>query len=437
MRMENSTTPLLFGHPTAQTYLLQVHANGSMPPLRSNDDPLFARVGLLRRFTDPDTGGVRLCLDSRHPAYEQIRETLQRLSGVEGRDATAPCPDAPNSVHPESPLGHMGRHAFRILHRVALHAGPVKIERLRKEMAETWGDSIRDNLVRLARDGVLLERDGVVEFAPEVPAAFVRAVLAIGEKLGMPSDVPEEVESQPAAFCRASDGMPLLFGTNRRARNLMAIAKYGPMYWRDVRPLVAGAQNKLEDRSVAPFGRGDVVRVWDTEYGPAVMIDPDYPLAESLVRLLLKMEQFWPVGAYKPSKPAPEPPPRREWRGDRFAVLGGPIKTQILATLGVLGWTFEALCCEVLKYDRVTVKNGIVRLEDERKDKILVGDRPRGPGMNVRTLTIRDDFPAKVELMEFLRAFVEVHADFGDRVRDKIDRLHPKTKAHMRKRGLL
>lgn len=437
MRMENSTTPLLFGHPTAQTYLLQVHANGSMPPLRSNDDPLFARIGLLRRFTDPGTGGVRHCLDSRHPAYEQIRETLRHLSGVEGWEATVPRPEAPNSVHPESPLGHVGRHAFRVLYRVALHAGSVSVERLRKEMTETWGDSIHKNVARLVRDGILVERDGVVEFAPEVPPAFVRAVLIIGETLGMSTEVPEEVASQPTAFCRAADGMPLLFGTNRRARNLMAIAKYGPMYWRDVRPLVAGAQNTLENRSVAPFGRGDIVRVWDTEYGPAVMIDPDYPLARPLSALLLRMEQFWPVRAYKPNKPAPEPPPRREWIGDRFAVLGGPIKTQILATIGVLGWTFEALCCEVLKYDRVTVKKSIVRLEDPKKDRILVGDRPRGPGMNVRTLAIRDDFPAKAELMEFLRGFVEVHADFGDRVRDKIDRLHPKTKAHLRKRGLL
>jgi hypothetical protein len=76
-----------------------------------------------------------------------------------------------------------------------------------------------------------------------------------------------------------------------------------------------------------------------------------------------------------------------------------------LTSVGVHGWTFEALCCELaLGHDRFNVKRSMHRLEDEG---VLQGDRPRGPDFKVRVVTIADGFPAKAELEALLRAYVK------------------------------
>jgi len=64
---------------------------------------------------------------------------------------------------------------------------------------------------------------------------------------------------------------------------------------------------------------------------------------------------------------APEPPPLvASWFGYRHALFGGEIPTTILLTIGVLGWTFEALCVSTATgYDRVVVKKTRKRLEDD------------------------------------------------------------------------
>ena len=100
-----------------------------------------------------------------------------------------------------------------------------------------------------------------------------------------------------------------------------------------------------------------------------------------------------------------------------------------------MGWTFEALCSGVATgYYRENVKNALKRLEF---DGILQGDRPRKPGFNVRAVTISDNFPAKKELLALLKACAKAWPEIGTRVESQMSRLAPRTKEHLRRRGLM
>jgi hypothetical protein len=160
----------------------------------------------------------------------------------------------------------------------------------------------------------------------------------------------------------------------------MAIAKRGPMYLQDLRAATGAPKAKIEDEGEAPFGRGNVVQTWATEHGYAVDFHHTYPLRLPLRKLLLKMEQSYPLPAHRSMPRPPAPQSVGPWRGDKLALFGGAIATNILLSIGALGWTFEALCVSLCTgYDRVVVKKSLRRLE---KCGILHGDRQRKPGFN-------------------------------------------------------
>ncbi len=116
------------------------------------------------------------------------------------------------------------------------------------------------------------------------------------------------------------------------------------------------------------------------------------------------------------------------------AIFGGIILTTILLTIGVLGWTFEALCVSVCTgHDRWNIKKSMRRMEDEG---ILQGERPRGPGFRARVVTISDAFPEKRELEAVLRAYVKVWPQFKNEVEVAMRRFPPRTKEHLRRREL-
>lgn len=104
-------------------------------------------------------------------------------------------------------------------------------------------------------------------------------------------------------------------------------------------------------------------------------------------------------------------------------------------TIGVLGWTFEALCCETATgYDRVVVKKALKRLEDEG---IVEGGRERRPGFNVRVVKLAENFHARQELDALLRACVEAWPMYADSVNKAMDHLQPRTKEHLQRRGIV
>jgi hypothetical protein len=146
-----------------------------------------------------------------------------------------------------------------------------------------------------------------------VPASFRTLVLAIAEHI--PERRLDRVDvSGPRAFAfiQADDGAPRLFGTDARLRNLMALAVHGPMLYRDLRKLTGAYHLREHDsRNDAPFGRGAVVRTWETPDGTAVALDPDYPCALPLCRLLVRLAEIYPLPAHDPAYGKPDLPPRQ------------------------------------------------------------------------------------------------------------------------------
>ena len=270
-----------------------------------------------------------------------------------------------------------------------------------------------------------------------IPSNYQRVVREIGEHLGLDACIGVHGARRPFAFQPAQDGAPRLFASDARLRNFMALAKHGPLLLRELRTITTAGHLKLESDEIAQLGRGSVVRTWETDDGPAVMLDPDYPLHRPLRRLLVALEQMYPLPPYVARYKAPKRPPKRPWVGDRHQLFGDIIPTSILTSIGVHGWTFEALCDTLIAgHDRWNIKKSMQRLE---KEGLLQGDRPRGPGFNVRVVTVADDFPAKRELDALLRAYVKAWPQTATSVQrafEKIARERPRGKAHLVKRGL-
>ena len=375
----------------------------------------------------------------RHPGYKALRATLASLTGTPGAEPAPPEPQAaPHRIDPISPLAHQSPDALRILNLVTYLDEPT-VETIAQRLPDIWPHHLKIKIENLVRDGVLaVDADGRVSLAPGVPPAFAILVQRIATALGQrepPAALAEAAGRRPVAFNRAKDGAPLLFGTDARLRNLMALAKHGPMDYRDLRRLTGAGHVKLESADQAPFGRGAQVRVWMGPEFEAIMLDPDYPVFEPLRRLLLKIEESWPLPPFERKHPVPEPPPRRGWSGDRRVIFGSEIPIAILMTVGTLGWTFEALCTTTASgYHRENVKKAMRRLED---DGVLESDRPRRPGFDVRVVTLAKSFPARAELEDLLRACGEAWPSYAKRTRAAIEYLIPKTKAHLRNRGLI
>lgn len=136
------------------------------------------------------------------------------------------------------------------------------------------------------------------------------------------------------------------------------------------------------------FGRDGVVRTWETNLGPAVMLDCDHPVYLPLRRLLVALERTYPLPPLRPvlrgaqaSAPASvgrgplRPVPRHhsdvdpdQRRGPRLDLRGPVLRL-------------------IAEHDRFNIKRSMRRLEDEG---VLQGDRARGPGFKVRVVTITD-----------------------------------------------
>ena len=303
-----------------------------------------------------------------------------------------------------------------------------------------WRSAIDDAIERLERLRFVQVND-VVTLDATVPSAYLRFVEKIWQhfegKHALYPPFRDTVVERPWAFRSNSDDAARLFGTDLRLRNLMALAKYGPMRMLDLRRIVGNERPHDESYDEAQFGRAGIVRVWGEGQSRSAMLDPGYPVASPLRRLLVALKRVYPLPPDLPGREQPVlPEPNNEpWVGDRLALFGTPVPTYILTSIGVMGWTFEALCCEISGgHYRKVVKKSMKRLEDEG---VLQGDRPRRPGMDVRVVTVADDFPARDELMDLLKACVEAWPAIGASVNAAMNALTPKTKAHLKKRGLI
>jgi hypothetical protein len=443
LRSRKSPPPVLFATATQQALLLRMHREGTAlipAPMRITR---LERAGLAVRWVgaDPTDGRRRrhcCALDPRHPAFASLSAVLAELSGDSPARADLPTNLPPHKLRVVSALGHQDGYSFRIVLQVVAGGKPLTTATLWRRLPDVPNQLFHPHLKRLIRDDVLREKPkGTVSLAPSVPPAL------LGSSSGRPPRTPRKnralgiarrwKDCDPSAGS-AQDGAPRIFGADARLRHLMTLAKYGAMGTDELRR-VAGIWVRREGSRFAPFGRGGVVRVWKTAEGPAIGLDPDYPLAGPMRDLLLALERVYPVPEFRREWEAPEPE-RRRWIGDRHALFGNVAQTTILTSIGVHGWTFEVLCMEMIAQNRVVVHKVVRRLEDEG---ILQGDRSRGSGFNVRVLTIANAFPAKAELEALLRAYVEAWPATVVAVRRGFERIaeqRPRGKAHLVRRGL-
>ncbi len=339
------------------------------------------------------------------------------------------------------PLGYTGSVTFRVLLAIARADQGATAGNIEQTIHDAWPGSVQDAISKLADGGIIaIRKNGEVCFASRVPTAFAKLLKQLGDVLAkenprydFSSRIPKQRKS---AFQSGDDGAVRLFEADLRLSNLMALAKYGPLHVHDLRRVVGGGQIRTSEQDHAPFGRGELAITWETPNGLAAALNPHHPAALPLRRLLLKLETVHPLPQLHRLYAAPIPPKAPRWkaRANKY-LFGFPIPTIILMTIAVKGWTFEALCVKVAsKRNRQNVKRALHRMEDEG---LLVSDRPRRPGFDVRTVTINPAFPAAAELKEVLAAHLAAWPDFAPTVESELADLKPKTRAHLRLRGLI
>lgn len=380
-----------------------------------------------------------MTIDNRHPVYELICAALSDVTGelFLGSGVSAP-PGSEHAIDPDRPLGQESVIAFRAMLHLCRSSKPFSLEVMSRLLASVPRRRLDSFVNAFVQSGFVRTTSDSIELTPLVPVTYRELVRQLGSLLAKRDQrLAEESASAISrvyGFKQASDSAPLLFGTDIRLRNLMALAKYGAMYYRDLRHLSGSEVTPVENRDRAPFGRAALVRSWDTEDGSVAELDPAAPIWLPLRKLLLKLEASYPL----PSLPLCEQPPSfgecSEWKGDKFAIFGGEIVTTILISIGVLGWTFEGLCVATcVGYERVVVKKALKKLENMG---ILEGDRARKPGFNVRIVTLSSSFVARPELTLLLKCCAAVWPSYRERVDVALRHLSARTAKHLQSRGL-
>lgn len=383
-------TPVLFGSKKLQDLLLKIARDGEV---RLTSRPKsyherLAKIGICTIRRDADMDVIKL--DASYPAAKEIRAVLSDITGTTVRSGK----HGNGTVHQVTPLGHPRFLPFRLMLVIAQSVDGLDDETIRRRIPDVWPLSVTKGIKVLVRDGVLEEGGGQrFTFAADVPISFKPLLFRLAEFIDDSCLAESEAAGpRPSAFRSAADNAPRLFGTDIRLRNLMALAVYGPMLYRDLRRITGAGHLREEDWGDAPFGRAALMRTWKTLDGTALALDTKHPLHPPLYRLLIRLSEIYPLSPHVPAFDKPKLPRSQAWIGDKDALFGGPIPTRILMSIGVLGWTFEALCCASIDHDRWNIKKSMRRLEEEG---VLQGDRPRKPGMNVRIVRIADAFPAR------------------------------------------
>lgn len=429
-KKRKDSVPILFGKEKEQMLLRTLLEEGSLPAPKIMPRRLITArlVSIVRR-------GHRdfITLNSSHPAYRDLCGTLRALYGVRTRAVVGV--KRPGTIDGKRPLGHQSHVVFQIVREVVRAAEPLTFRELEKRIPDAWPNSITLNVDRLKENGVVVVRHGKVALSSNVPDAFIRFVQKTSKSLANGKSVTSGVD-RVAAFLQAKDRAPLLFGSDLRLRTLMALAKHGPMTVADLRRLLGGANIRPESSEFAMYGRAGVVVEWKAKDGRCVALDPRFPVEIEFKAFLRAMERYYPLRAYHLRDPVPKVPRLTgKWEGDQRAIFGGPIATAILVTIAALGWSFEALCVMyAVGYDRVVTKDAVRRLEEYG---IIAGDRKKKPGFNVRVLRVSESFCAAKELKELLHAYICAWPELKREVITCLDRLAPRTKAHLRKRKLI
>jgi hypothetical protein len=429
--------PILFGLPADQRLLIEIYQRGQCwKPSATYLPTAFVRSGLI--VLAQSGRQTFMLLAPQHPSYDLLLNVLASMSGTRGEPPKlSPTRGSEYRIDTACPLAHRHPLHFRILLQVA-RAESIRSEALRGLLPDAYPERLRGVVDELIGLGVLESRSGRLHFARNVPPDYKALIRSLGDVLAKRDELlaaPVTQRERPKALQRAADGAPRLFGTDVRLRNLMALAKHGPIYLSDLQRIAGSYVFSAEREQAAPFGRAHLVRTWEGTHGTAYGLDLSFPLAFPLRRLLLKLEQAYPLPALRRVRPHPEPPPPQPWDGDRLALFGGAVATSILFTLGAQDWTFQALCVATAAgHYRNVVEDGFATLLHEG---VLEADRPSRPGFDVRIVKIAETFVAKDELRNLLRIATLVWPDTADRVRWAIERLSSRTRKQLLARGFL
>lgn len=436
-QIQSHATPLIFGCEKDQRCLLQIYLKGRVRVHNRNGWNRLKKTGIVLMYQDDI--GCWLALDPRHPAKESLNDLLIEMTGEMGPTPIIPSALPPTTIKYDQALGHAYRPTFGVLVEMFSGREYVDTKLLHRLLPKYWPESINGSVDCLIESGLIVKnRDKKLRMAEGVPESLKPFITNTAEAF---SKHDPRLNQQLVAntgriksFEIPDDGAPRLFATDIRLRNFMALAIHGPMLLRELRTIIGTPHLRTETERLAQFGRGAIIRLWETELGTAIMLDPDYPLYLPLRNLLMKMHEKYPLPAFVPRFEAPKAPASHEWVGDRHALFGSTIPTTILTSIGVHGWTFEALCVNVCTgHDRWNIKRSMQRLEAEG---VIQGDRPRSPGFNTRVVTIATDFHAKAELEALLQAYVEQWPSIQKAVWSGFNALEPRGKAHLKNRGL-
>jgi len=412
---------VLFGKRAFQEALVKIAREGSVPKMDFSFEVHASALASTGFITRSEVRGQKWSLDPRYPAHIELLATLHALD-PDLVVAEIPPPGELRLVRGDAPLAHSRFAAFRVL--AALASGSMTKTRL-LEVVEQRPPAVESAIASLVDDGILVVETDGIRYADDVPLEYIDLVRKIAATLSGSAREQHVAKRRKIAFERADDGAPRLFESDIRLRNFMALAVNGPMYAADLAALVGIRYTRPEDANYAPFGRGGVVATWHTTVGDAVALDPNHPVAPEFLDLLIALERIYPVARIKPDTPLPPIPSFGPWEGDKEAIFGFPIPTGILYTIGVLGWTFEALCVASMPgRHRENVKKVLKNLEDEG---ILASNRPRRPGFDVRLVTLDETFQAKAELETLLKRCVEVWPEYANRTKFALQNIGKKT----------
>ena len=385
------TEPILFGSEEYQNALLEIAQNGSTPYLETADHLRLIK-SCICKVIDDDSGDL-IQIDPACPALNKLTAVLSDLLGQPiFIESTV---DGSGKIDVEKPLAPKSVVDFRVILVFVQANEALDIYSVRQRIKDKWAIQFDESILRLIHDGILVRGEGqCFKLSERIQPSFSTLILRIAEFLADPRLVPSNASARAASFVQAVDGAPRFFGPDLRLRNLMALAVYGPMQMHDLRRITGTYKQVVEGRDNAIFGRGNKVRVWETDDGMAVGLDEQYPLHLPLRRFLQKLAEIYPLGPHLPKHRIPDPPPHQAWSGERLALFGSTLPTSILICLCLPShWTFEAICSEVATgFYREVVMKTIRRLEEEG---VLQGSRPRDPGFGPRLLSLADTCPAK------------------------------------------
>lgn len=426
--------PILFGNRRDQNILLLAARNGEVRLSIHVPTAHLERTGMVLVTEKPQR---ILTLNPGHIAAAEIRKCLGQLGGFT-------VPNDTKKRRRRTPIervlpGNDGQALFRLLYRIIATDEPLEEPTLCRRIPDVLNAAVIRGLAKLVKDGVLFKHDdGTYKIADGVPRSFRTFIIKTAEWLA-PEDPrimhpSTEKGRRPKGLGAAQDGAPDIFGSDVRLRNLMMLAKYGPMLVVEMPRVSSRHYLPREDTLHAPFGRGGVVRLWETSGSLAAMLDPDYPLAEELRRLLLRMEQVYPLAPFISAWAPLTPLPRRPWHGDKNQLFGKAIRTNTLLSIGVLGWTHGRLSYALNVGKRpIEVYRAIHKLE---REGVLTASRPPGPGADVRALTISETFRAHDELLALIHAHLRQWPEFSNSVKRKMLALKANAREHLRRRGL-